>query len=160
MYLDKCTKISLVIFGLLFLGGNIFMSLLFSIETECINTNLFTYQSTSFYCSNEVCDEYNRTYISYIIKWNKCLKKNETYTKTSQVNDLINEIQKTNNTYCYYILISPCKYIDYSKSILPPIMIVIIDITIIVFVYFLLRTQWKYNKELQLEESITNNGKN
>lgn len=161
MHLSKCSKIALMMYGFLFVVGNILISLsLFSIETKCTNTNLFTYQSASFDCSNEVCYEYNRTYISYIIRWNECSKKNETYIKTSEAKDLINEIQKTNDTYCYYKMLISCEHIDYSKSIGPPIIIVVVyNIGIIVIVCYIIRSEWQYNKKKteEIEESIRNN---
>lgn len=137
-HLDKFDRVLFIILGLLLLGGNIVISLTFPEKTLCASTDLFVYEGKAFDCINKGCYEYNRTYISYITNWNitnwdSCSIKNEIYVKSSDSYHLIDEINRKNNTACYYAKLVRCYLYGYNKNVTIFVVSIVLYNILIVF---------------------------
>jgi hypothetical protein len=90
-------------------------------STQCINSDVFIHEAPTFRCINKKCQIYNMTYVSYTTVWDECIETRSKYIESNELNDTLSEIHLTNNTRCYYPIISKCNratYGDYFQWIM------------------------------------------
>ncbi|CAH6420799.1 Hypothetical protein KVN_LOCUS42 [uncultured virus] len=118
------------------IGFCIVISILISSTTKCMNYNLqIETKDYSIYVNNNLT-HYNETDVSFDKFWLAChsheIHNNLTKTEIKIILEMINN---TNGTKCYYNYLMPCRFVLYNKI---PLYIPIILIMLFVFTVFML----------------------
>lgn len=121
-----------------------FTSFLISLETKCSNNNVDIETIEYIFCKNNNCTEYNSTNISFDRQWLNChfIERYDNLSENIKF-EILDKIEKTNNSKCYYNYLFKCQSFSYKKiPIFVPILLMIFFVVVILIVgYFNLLEQ-------------------
>lgn len=95
--------------------------------TVCVNDNIEINKVSYNICNENICTNYNLSNLFYKKNWLKCHKNEQNYNLSdSDLQLLLSEINRTNNTKCYYNYLNHCNDAIYKHMPLYQVLLILL----------------------------------